>query len=141
MALNAIDGMLAREHDMQSPFGGILNELGDVVSDAALYLPFAWIPGISPVLVVAAVLLGTLTEMAGVVTAQIGASRRYDGPLGKSDRAFVFGTAAFVLGLGVPSEPWLNPLLAIVGACCPSSRSIAAAPRGYASSIRARDVH
>jgi CDP-diacylglycerol--glycerol-3-phosphate 3-phosphatidyltransferase len=35
MALNAIDGMLAREHDMQSPLGAMLNELGDVLSDVA----------------------------------------------------------------------------------------------------------
>ena len=40
MALNAIDGMLAREHNQQSLFGAYLNEVGDVVSDAALYLPF-----------------------------------------------------------------------------------------------------
>src|SRR3954468_16711278 len=33
MALNAIDGMLAREHGMKSARGTILNELGDVVSD------------------------------------------------------------------------------------------------------------
>ena len=30
-------------------------------------------------------------EMAGVVAVQIGAERRYDGPMGKSDRAFTFG--------------------------------------------------
>jgi len=36
MALNAIDGMLAREHHMQSKLGAILNELGDVVSDTVL---------------------------------------------------------------------------------------------------------
>ena len=41
MALNAIDGMLAREFDMKSRLGAVLNELGDVASDAALYLPFA----------------------------------------------------------------------------------------------------
>ena len=39
MALNAIDGMLAREHGQKSKLGALLNELGDVVSDAALYLP------------------------------------------------------------------------------------------------------
>ena len=38
--------MLAHEHGMESALGGILNELGDVVSDAALYLPFALIPGL-----------------------------------------------------------------------------------------------
>jgi phosphatidylglycerophosphate synthase len=37
MALNAIDGMLAREFGQASPLGAYLNELGDVVSDAALY--------------------------------------------------------------------------------------------------------
>ena len=41
MALNAIDGMLAREHGQKSALGAFLNELCDVVSDAALYLPFA----------------------------------------------------------------------------------------------------
>src|SRR5216684_9082778 len=43
MALNAIDGMLAREHNQKTPLGAILNELGDVFSDAALYLPLATI--------------------------------------------------------------------------------------------------
>jgi len=90
MALNAIDGMLAREHAMQSRLGAILNELGDVVSDAALYLPLCWVPGLSPVLVVAVVLVAIIGEMTGVVAVQIGASRRYDGPMGKSDRALVF---------------------------------------------------
>ena len=36
MALNAIDGMLAKEHQMASKLGAILNELGDGCSDAAL---------------------------------------------------------------------------------------------------------
>jgi CDP-diacylglycerol--glycerol-3-phosphate 3-phosphatidyltransferase len=108
MALNAIDGMLAREHGMQSALGGIPNELGDVVSDVALYAPFATLAGISPHAVGVVVLLAVLTEMTGVVVVQIGASRRYDGPMGKSDRAFVFGLLAVILGLGVDPEPWVN---------------------------------
>jgi CDP-diacylglycerol--glycerol-3-phosphate 3-phosphatidyltransferase len=114
MALNAIDGMLAREHGMQSALGGILNELSDVLADAALYLPFAFVPGISPSLVVAIVVLSIITEMAGVVAVQIGASRRYDGPMGKSDRAFVFGLLALLLGLGINLQQWANVALAIV---------------------------
>ena len=39
MALNAIDGMLARDYSLKSIEGAILNELGDVLSDTALYLP------------------------------------------------------------------------------------------------------
>jgi CDP-diacylglycerol--glycerol-3-phosphate 3-phosphatidyltransferase len=55
MALNAIDGMLAREHGMKSARGAILNELGDVVSDAGLYLPLACVPPFRAELVVIAV--------------------------------------------------------------------------------------
>jgi len=58
MALNALDGMLAREHGMGSDVGAMLNELGDVVSDVALYLPLAVVPGCSAPLVVMAVVLG-----------------------------------------------------------------------------------
>ena len=114
MALNAIDGMLAREHAMQSRLGQILNEIGDVVSDAALYLPLAVVPGFDAPLVVTAVVLAIIGEMTGVVTQTLGASRRYDGPLGKSDRAFVFGALGLALGLGVPPGLWLDVVLAAI---------------------------
>jgi len=114
MALNALDGMMARELGMQSRLGAVLNELGDVVSDAALYLPLALVPGIAPVLLVPIVVLAVISEMTGVVAIQIGATRRYDGPMGKSDRAFVFGALALLLGLGVPAGPWVGWILAIV---------------------------
>jgi CDP-diacylglycerol--glycerol-3-phosphate 3-phosphatidyltransferase len=114
MALNAVDGMLAREHDMQSAAGAVLNELGDVLSDAVIYLPLALVPGVRPWFIVVAVLLAVVTEMTGVVAVQIGASRRYDGPLGKSDRAFVFGALCLALALGAPTGPWLDALLAVV---------------------------
>src|SRR5262245_12140437 len=66
MALNAIDGMLAREHGMKSDLGAFLNELGDVISDAALYLPLGLISGVNPLLVVTAVVLAAVSELAGV---------------------------------------------------------------------------
>lgn len=114
MALNAIDGMLAREHSMQSELGGILNELSDVVADAALYLPLALVPGVLPMLVVVVVVLGIVAEMAGVVAVQVGATRRYDGPMGKSDRAFAFGLLALLLGLGIDLQWWANAALGLV---------------------------
>ncbi len=117
MALNAIDGMLAREHDMQTSLGAILNELSDVLSDVVLYLPFALIPGLSPIIITIVVVLAIISEMAGVVAVQIGASRRYDGPMGKSDRAFVFGLIAFLTAFGIFSSGVFNWLLvAVVGA-------------------------
>jgi CDP-diacylglycerol---glycerol-3-phosphate 3-phosphatidyltransferase len=114
MALNAVDGMLAREHGMQSRLGAVLNELGDVLSDAALYLPFALVPGVDATGVVAVVVLALIAEMTGVVGVQIGAGRRYDGPMGKSDRALVFALVALALGLGAPGGAWLAWLLAAV---------------------------
>lgn len=114
MALNAIDGMLAREHGQASKPGAILNELGDVIADAALYLPLARVPGVSAPLVTAIVILAVMVEMTGVCATQIGATRRYDGPLGKSDRAFVFGALALALGLGAPPGAWLDAILGLV---------------------------
>lgn len=111
MALNALDGMLAREYRMQSALGAFLNELGDVIADVGLYLPFAFIPGMDPQPLVALLLLGILTEMSGVVAVQVGASRRYDGPFGKSDRAFLFGLLGLLLGLGFPAGGWTSFVL------------------------------
>lgn len=116
MALNAIDGMLAREHGQKSRLGALLNELGDIFSDSALYFPFALLPETNPALVVAVVWLAVVSETAGILGQTIGASRRYDGPLGKSDRAFLFSVVSLLLGFHLPVEPWLNGVwvLAIV---------------------------
>ncbi len=111
MALNAIDGMLAREHGQMSRLGAILNELGDVVADAAMVLPLALRPEFAATPLVVLVVLAVIVEMTGVIGVQIGASRRYDGPLGKSDRAFVFGVLGLLLGLGVPAGAWIEGLL------------------------------
>jgi CDP-diacylglycerol--glycerol-3-phosphate 3-phosphatidyltransferase len=114
MALNAVDGMLAREHNQKSRLGALLNELGDVIADAALYLPFALVPGLDVRLVVLVVVLAIIGEMTGVVAIQIGAARCYDGPMGKSDRAFWFGLLALLLGLGLAPGWWSSAMLALM---------------------------
>lgn len=100
MALNALDGMLAREFAQKSDVGAYLNELTDVISDAALYLPVALLAPFDGAWMAATIWLAAVSEMAGTVGPTIGASRRYDGPMGKSDRAFVFGALALWIGLG-----------------------------------------
>ncbi|HTO33978.1 MAG TPA: CDP-alcohol phosphatidyltransferase family protein [Pararhizobium sp.] len=117
MALNAIDGMLAREHGQKSLLGAYLNEMTDVVSDAALYLPFALVAPFSLGWMAAIVFLATMTEFAGVTGAANGRTRRYDGPMGKSDRAVVFGIlGAWVSVVGtLPGWLfWLQPLLCVM---------------------------
>ena len=116
MAMNAIDGMLAREFLQQSALGAYLNELADVVSDAALYVPFAFVPPFGPWSVGTVIFASCLAELAGVAAALVGAARRHDGPLGKSDRAFVFGALGLYVGLDGPLPPavfWLLPALAL----------------------------
>lgn len=113
MALNAIDGMLAKEHDMKSDAGAMLNEMSDVLSDAVLYLPFALIAGLSAAWVVLFVIMAILTEMAGILGALIGGVRRYDGPMGKSDRAFVIGALSLALGLGVLPDGWFDLIMIV----------------------------
>lgn len=94
MALNAVDGMLAREFGQQSALGGYLNEITDVAADAALYLPFAFIAPFDGAQIGLFVWLAAMTEFCGVLGQVHGNGRRYDGPFGKSDRAFFIGVLA-----------------------------------------------
>jgi CDP-diacylglycerol--glycerol-3-phosphate 3-phosphatidyltransferase len=115
MALNAMDGMLAREFHQKSALGGYLNEIGDVVSDAALYAPFALIAPFDSLGIGLVIVLSILTEFAGALGPAMGASRRYDGPMGKSDRAVLFGALGLWVGFSAPMPRWLGwavPMLA-----------------------------
>jgi len=106
MALNAVDGMLAREFGQKSVLGAYLNEISDVVSDAALYLPFAFVVPFDWRSVGTVILASVISEMTGVVAVMTGASRRYDGPMGKSDRAFVFSVLATWVAASITLPGW-----------------------------------
>ena len=115
MALNAIDGMLAREHHQKSRLGAVLNEVGDVVADAGLYL--ALVPALAPygasaAPIIAFVFAALLSEFVGVLGTTIGGERRYDGPMGKSDRAAAIGLLTAALAAGVPGGVWLDIVMA-----------------------------
>ena len=116
MAFNAVDGMLAREFGQQSPLGAYFNELSDVISDAALYLPFVAIAPFGWGSVGAVIFLSAVSEMAGALGPMVGSPRRYDGPMGKSDRAFLFGALGLWLGLAgsLPAwAAWIMPAAAL----------------------------
>lgn len=114
MAMNAIDGMMAREFGQASKLGLYLNELTDVVSDAALILPFAALPLLSAWCVVLFALLAALTEYAGVLGVMAGGTRRYDGPLGKSDRALALGIIAAMVAAGAAWPSFLTVVFVIL---------------------------
>ncbi|WP_432377406.1 CDP-alcohol phosphatidyltransferase family protein [Duganella sp. P38] len=113
MALNAIDGMLANATGQKTRLGTLLNEICDQVSDAALYLPFALVAAIHAPLVVLAVIAALLAEFAGVLSLSAGVPRRFDGPMGKSDRAFWFGLLSLLLACGA-APLLLNAVVALV---------------------------
>lgn len=105
MALNALDGMLAREHGQASKLGAALNEAGDVLGDALCYLPLALLlPGESALLI-AAIALGLASEAVGIAVQAAGVARAYDGPLGKPDRALAFSLLAVMAASGVDLLP------------------------------------
>ncbi|HKA21343.1 MAG TPA: CDP-alcohol phosphatidyltransferase family protein [Blastocatellia bacterium] len=117
MALNAIDGMMARELNLSSHLGAILNELGDAISDLGLYLPLAFVYEPARWPVVAFSIGAVLTEFSGVLGRALGATRRYDGPMGKSDRAFVVGAlglANFLFPDIVKAWPWIFSIATIL---------------------------
>lgn len=99
---------LAREFGQQSPLGAYLNELCDIVADSALILPFAMISRVDLLIVLLVTLLALFSEYEGVLGPMVGASRRYGGPMGKSDRALVLGVLATGIALGRLSANWIK---------------------------------
>jgi CDP-diacylglycerol--glycerol-3-phosphate 3-phosphatidyltransferase len=91
MALNALDGMMARTYNQQTNKGEVLNELGDVISDLFIYFPLLVFEQANIYLIVIFICLGIINEFAGLLGKIISGKRRYDGPMGKSDRAVIMG--------------------------------------------------
>lgn len=112
MAFNAIDGMMAKEHNQATRLGALLNELTDVIADAALLLPF--IPVFGPLWTAVLVFLATLTEFTSVAVLSVTGVRPNHGPMGKSDRALALGILATGLALGFTVHEVVPMLLALV---------------------------
>lgn len=106
MALNALDGMMARQFQMQSKLGAALNEMGDVLSDIVLYYPLYLLFSMDQIWIMAFLLLSVLNEFAGILGQAIGGERRYDGPMGKSDRALVVGVLCILFWFNAPIYPY-----------------------------------
>ena len=114
MALNAIDGMLAREHQQQSKLGAFLNEIGDVISDLFLIIPLIIIPDINLWFLAAFAFAALLTEFAGILGVMVGAERQYQGPMGKSDRALLIGLVGLLVPFVSVPAVYLNTVLVTV---------------------------
>jgi CDP-diacylglycerol--glycerol-3-phosphate 3-phosphatidyltransferase len=99
MALNALDGMMARQFNLQSKKGAVLNEIGDVFSDLEIN-DHEWIWCF--------LLLSVINEFAGLLGQALGGERRYDGPMGKSDRALVIGLLCLLIWFGLSLQIYFS---------------------------------
>lgn len=99
MAMNAIDGMMAKEHGQISTLGACLNEAGDMLSDTAILL------SLSPhtthrTHLLFAIILSLSTEFVAISSTLRAGERANHGPMGKSDRALALGVLGLMMGLG-----------------------------------------
>ena len=108
MMLNALDGMMARIYNLQSTTGEILNEVGDIVSDVAIFYPLLLIEELDFGLAFGFIILSIINEFSGVLAKSISGERRYDGPMGKSDRASLIGILCLLFYFGFEVGPYLN---------------------------------
>lgn len=100
MVLNALDGMMARKFNQTSKLGEVLNEMGDVISDVIIFFPLLKFQPESLYWIVIFIVLSVVNELAGVLAKIVGQQRRYDGPMGKSDRALLIGIYGLILFFG-----------------------------------------
>lgn len=113
MMLNALDGMMARVYDLQSRTGEVLNEVGDIVSDVAIFYPLLFLEGLDFRLAFSFIVLSVINEFCGILGKAMGGERRYDGPMGKSDRATVVGVICLLFYSDIGVESYLKYIFAI----------------------------
>ena len=127
LALNALDGSVARRLRMSSARGAVLNELGDRACDLALFIPLlAVAPAWAVVFVVAAM---TLTSTSGVMALATTGARDTRGPMGKADRVVLLGFASVLAALTQSRVPFWVALGLVAGGCLVTTwRRVAAVP-------------
>jgi CDP-diacylglycerol--glycerol-3-phosphate 3-phosphatidyltransferase len=114
MALNALDGMMARIYNMQSKKGEVLNELGDVISDFIMFFPIGVLFQLNIGLLLSFLFFSLLNEYSGILGKAVSGVRRYDGPMGKSDRALVVGLVSLLLLVSPSLISYSNYLFLVV---------------------------
>jgi len=114
IALNVIDGVMARDFDQVTYEGAVLNETEYVLSDLFLYLPLMALDKIAAWTILIFLVAVFATEFCGVLMQALGAGRQNQGPMGKFDRAICIGILGLVTAL-VPGFIVFWNFLFIVG--------------------------
>ena len=108
IALNLIDGNLARRTGRIHARGELYNEVGDRLADVAFLAPAAFLPGAPSQMILLGVLGGVLASYVGITARAAGAERIYRGVLSKPGRMALLSLCAvwaFSAGPG-DGTPW-----------------------------------
>jgi CDP-diacylglycerol--glycerol-3-phosphate 3-phosphatidyltransferase len=116
-ALNALDGLVARDTGLARPWGEVLNEQSDRFADVALIGGLALAGPSDPRLGMAALVMMLLSSYLAILSKAAGGRRQYIGPMGKADRMVLLAIGA-PLGFVLPLAWVYNGILAIVLVGC-----------------------
>ena len=118
IALNALDGMVARLNDVEGQaWGEVLNETVDRVSDAFIFVGLALNPAVNTTLGLMTALIVVLTSFVAVASKAAGGGRRYDGVMGKADRMFIIGLLGVLIPFLSVSQPGYWALIIVSAGC------------------------
>jgi phosphatidylglycerophosphate synthase len=96
LALNALDGMVAKQTGKARAAGEVINELSDRLSDVAIFLSLAFRPDIKVHLVLLAMVAMLMVSYVGILGKAVGAERVSSGVLGKADRMMMLMVSCLV---------------------------------------------
>lgn len=114
-ALNALDGLVARDTGLSRPWGEVLNEFSDRLSDVCLFAGASVAPGSDSRVGAAVTVLMLLSSYLGTAAKAAGGKREYGGVMGKADRMIYLSIACLVAVL-FPLFPVFRVFLVLVGA-------------------------
>lgn len=107
-ALNALDGLVAKRRGMARPWGEVLNEFSDRLSDLFIFVGLAYCKYANSGLVLASLLAVFLSSFLGVLSKSAGGPRQFGGLMGKADRMVLlafFGPLACLFAQFKVCEP------------------------------------
>ena len=110
IACNALDGLIAQRTGKARPFGEVLNEGVDRLSDLVLLLGLGLTAWASFSLAAWTTIAVLCSSYVGVLGKAVGAGREYGGVLGKADRMLWLGSVSVIVWLLGPQSIELGPL-------------------------------
>src|SRR5215213_10006812 len=116
-ALNALDGLVARDTGLARPWGEVLNEQFDRFADVALVGGLALAIPSDLRLGTAALVMMLLSSYLAILSKAAGGRRQYMGPMGKADRMVLLAIGA-PFGFLLPLDWVYNGILTIVLVGC-----------------------